>query len=245
MIRRVINYIQGFFIILATIIQGLSSVILKFITRNSKYGFYVARYFWAPFTMFVLQIKIRINRKVDLPKDEVFIFYANHTSWVDVAVVNMVVKRNLHFIAKSELKKKPFVGMSIKAMDMIFVDRGNRADAIKSLNEAVEKIKGGKNIIAFPEGTRSRNGEMRKKFKKGIFHMAIQAGVSIVPIAIAGAHELVPHGFLMKSGTIDVAIGNPISTDGYSIDNVNPLMEKAWADLNGLKTAMDKVRPIV
>ena len=219
-------------------------MLLRLITRTPKYGFYVMRYFWAPFSLFFLQIKIRLNRKVDLPEDEVFIFYANHTSWIDIAVVNMVIKRDLHFIAKSELKKKPFVGGAIKGMDMIFVDRGNRIDAIKSLDLAVQKIRGGKNIIAFPEGTRSRDGKLQKPFKKGIFHMAIQAQVSLVPVAISGAYELVPTGFKMRPGTVDVAIGEPIPTRSLSAEDLKSLMDKAWNDLNGLKEVMDNHRKI-
>ena len=242
MLWKLLNYIQAVLLALTTFLSGGSVMLLRFVTRTPKYGFYVMRYFWAPFSLFFLQIKIRLNRNVELPEDEVIIFYANHTSWIDIAVVNMVVKRDLHFIAKSELKKKPFVGGAIAGMDMIFVDRGNRADAIKSLNEAVAKIKGGKNIIAFPEGTRSRDGNMQKPFKKGIFHMAIQAKVSMVPIAISGAYELVPTGFKMRPGTVDVAIGDPITTSDLSSDDLRSLMEKSWNDLNGLKLAMDEMR---
>jgi 1-acyl-sn-glycerol-3-phosphate acyltransferase len=200
------------------------------------------RFFCARFSLFVFQINFRLNRIVDLQLEEVFVFYANHTSWIDIAIVNMVIKRDLHFIAKSELKKKPFVGGAIKGMDMIFVDRGNRADAIKSLDMAVQKIKSGKNIIVFPEGTRSRNGELQKPFKKGIFHMAIQAKVSMVPIAISGAYELVPTGFKMRPGSVDVAIGNPIPTRNLSLEDLKPLMDKAWNDLYGLKKVMDDHR---
>jgi len=239
MLWKLINYIQAFLLMLTTFISGGSVMLLKFFTGTPRFGFYVMRYFWAPFSLFFLQIKIRLNRKVALSKDEVFIFYANHTSWVDIAVVNMVVKRDLHFIAKSELKKKPFVGGAIAGMDMIFVDRGNHADAIKSLNAAVEKIKSGKNIIAFPEGTRSRDGNMTKPFKKGIFHMAIQGQVSLVPIAISGAYNLVPTGFKMRPGTIDVAIGDTIPTLNLDAKDLKQLMDKAWNDLHGLKMVMD------
>jgi len=242
MFWKLLNYIQAVFILLVTFFSGGSVMLLRFVTRTPKYGFYVMRFFWAPLSLFFLQIKIRINRKVDLPKDEVFIFYANHSSWIDVAIVNLVIKRDLHFIAKSELKKKPFVGAAIKGMDMIFVDRGNRVDAIKSLDIAVQKIKGGKNIIAFPEGTRSWDGELQKPFKKGIFHMAIQSKVSMVPVAISGAHELVPTGFKMRHGTVDVAMGNPIPTRNIKPKDLKKLMDKAWNDLNGLKNAMDSNR---
>ena len=239
MLWKLINYIQAVFILLVTFLSGGSVMLLRFITRTPKYGFYVMRYFWAPLSLFFLQIKIRLNRKVDLPKDEVFIFFSNHTSWIDIAIVNLVVKRDLHFIAKSELKKKPFVGGAIKGMDMIFIDRRNRVDAIKSLDLAIKRIKGGKNIIAFPEGTRSRDGNMIKPFKKGIFHMAIQAQISLVPIALSGAYELVPRGLKMRPGTVDVAIGDPIPTRDLSSDDLLSLMEKSWNDLNGLKMVMD------
>lgn len=242
MLWKLLNYIQAVFIMFTTFLSGGSVMLLRFITRTPKYGFYVMRYFWAPFSLFILQIKIRLNRKVDLPKDEVFIFFANHTSWIDIAVVNLVVKRDLHFIAKSELKKKTFVGGAIKGMDMIFIDRGNRIEAIKSLDLAVKRIQGGKNIIAFPEGTRSRDGEMKKAFKKGIFHMAIQAQVSLVPIAISGAYDLAPTGFKMRPGTVDVAIGDPIPTRNLTSDDLKSLMENAWKDMNGLKLAMDNNR---
>jgi len=245
MLWKLLNYIQAVFILLVTFISGGSVMLLRFVTRIPKYGFFVMRKFWAPLSLFFLQIKIRLNRKVDLPKEEVFIFFSNHTSWIDIAIVNLVVKRDLHFIAKSELKKKPFVGGAIKGMDMIFVDRGNRVDAIRSLDLAVQKIKGGKNIIAFPEGTRSRDGNLQKPFKKGIFHMAIQSEVSMVPIAISGAYDLVPTGFKMRPGSVDVAMGDPIPTRDLSPKDLIKLMEKAWDDLNGLKQAMDNAKRAV
>ena len=72
--------------------------------------------------------------------------------------------------------------------------------------------------------------------------MAIQAQVSLVPIAISGAYELVPTGFKMRPGTVDVAIGDPIPTTNLSSDDLISLMEKSWNDLNGLKEVMDNQR---
>lgn len=242
MIWKAINYLQAVFILLITFISGTACIVLRLVTGHSRFGFYVMRYFWAPWSLFFLQVKIRLNRNIKLDPKKVYIFYSNHSSWIDIAVVNLVIKRDLHFIAKSELKKKWFVGGAIKSMDMIFVDRGNREKAIKSLDEAVAKIKGGKNIIAFPEGTRSRDGKMKSSFKKGIFHMAIKAGVELVPVALSGAYELAPPGFKMRPGRVDVAIGNPIATDTYEPTNIGALMDKAWNDLHGLKHVMDKSR---
>lgn len=239
---NIINYIQAILLLFLTFLSGGAVMLLKFVTRTSHFGFYVMRYFWSPLSLFILVIRYRLLRKSDLSSYDTCIFYANHTSWIDIALVNRVIPRNLHFIAKEELRKKPFVGGAISGMDMIFVDRSNRSKAVKSLTEAAVKVKEGRNIIAFPEGTRSRDGQL-KKFKKGLFHLAIQSGVPLVPVAISGAYELVPTGFRMRPGVVDVSIGDPIPTNGLSIENdLNPLISKSWDALNDLKEKMDQER---
>jgi 1-acyl-sn-glycerol-3-phosphate acyltransferase len=235
----IINYIQALFLLVLTFLSGGSVMLLKFITRTPRFGFYVMRYFWSPLSLLFLGIRHRLVKNTDLSAYDTCIFYANHTSWIDIALVNRVIPRNLHFIAKEELRKKPFVGGAISGMDMVFVDRSNRSKAVKSLEEAAKKVKAGRNIIAFPEGTRSRDGEL-KKFKKGLFHLAIQSGVPLVPVAISGAYDLVPTGFRMRPGVVDIAIGEPILTEGLSIvDDLNPLIEKSWNALNAMKVEMD------
>ena len=242
MLWKLLNVIQAGLILLITFLSGGTVMLLRLVTGTPKYGFYVMRYFWSPWVLAVIFVKVKPVKIAKLNEDQVYIFISNHASWIDIAVVNRVIQRNLHFIAKSELKKKPFVGGAIKGMDMIFIDRGNHAEALKSLDLAVEKIRGGKNIIAYPEGTRSRTGKMRKPFKKGIFYMAIQAGVPIVPVAISGSFELAPPGFKMRPGKVLVSVGEPIPTAGLTKDDVALLMEKSWQAMHGLKSEMDAMR---
>jgi 1-acyl-sn-glycerol-3-phosphate acyltransferase len=123
-------------------------------------------------------------------------------------------------------------------MDMVFVDRSNRSKAIQSLNQAAERIKNGSNIIAFPEGTRSRDGSLMK-FKKGIFHLAIQSGVPLVPVVISGAYELVPTGFKMRPGKVDICIGDPILTENLKLEDLQGLIDKSWSSMSELKNSMD------
>lgn len=239
---RIINYIQAIFIYFVIFLSGGAVIFLKFITRSPRYGFYVMRYFWSPLCLFILAIRYRLVKKSDYNKYDTCIFYADHTSWIDIALVNRVIPRNLHFIAKEELKKKPFVGGAISGMNMVFIDRTNRSKAVKSIDEAAVKVKEGRNIIAFPEGTRSRDGKL-KPFKKGLFHLAIKSGVPLVPIAISGAYELVPTGFKMRPGRVDISIGEVIPTEGLTIeDDLNPLIEKSWNALNEMKVEMDNNR---
>lgn len=238
---KIINYVQALVLMLLTFISGTAVIFLRFITRTSRFGFYIMRFFWSPLSLLFLGIRYRLQEKQDLSGFETCIFYANHTSWIDIALVNRVIPRNLHFIAKEELRHKPFVGGAIKAMDMIFVDRSNRSKAIKSLQEAAIRVKEGRNIIAFPEGTRSRDGKF-KPFKKGLFHLAIQSGVPLVPVVISGAYELVPTGFKMRPGVIDIAIGDPIITEGLTIEDLHPLMKRSWDSMNDMKMELDANR---
>jgi 1-acyl-sn-glycerol-3-phosphate acyltransferase len=237
----IVNYIQGTLLMILTFLSGGSVMLLKFITRTPRFGFYVMRYFWSPFSLLILGIRYRLVKSSDLSPYETCIFYVNHSSWIDIALVNRVIPRNLHFIAKEELRKKPFVGGAISGMDMVFVDRSNRAKAVKSLNEAAIKVKEGRNIIAFPEGTRSLDGQL-KPFKKGLFHLAIQSGVPLVPVAISGAFDLVPKGFRMRPGVVDISLGEPIITKDLTIEDLNPLITRSWDDLNKLKMEMDLKR---
>lgn len=241
MLWSILNYIQGLLLMFLTFLSGGSVMLLKFITRTPRFGFYVMRYFWSPLSLLILGIRYRLIKNTDLSQYPTCIFYVNHTSWIDIALVNRVIPRDLHFIAKEELRNKPFVGGAISGMDMVFVDRSNHAKAIKSLELAAIKVKEGRNIIAFPEGTRSKDGEL-KAFKKGLFHLAIQSGVPLVPVAISGAFELVPKGFKMRPGVVDIAIGDPIITKNMKIEDLNSLISTSWNALKELKAEMDQSR---
>jgi 1-acyl-sn-glycerol-3-phosphate acyltransferase len=106
----------------------------------------------------------------------------------------------------------------------IFIDRSDRRKAVTSLKAAALKIKQGKNVIMFPEGTRSKNGKLAA-FKSGAFHLALDAGVNIIPIHIEGTHEIWPAtSNKITPGKLTVNIGKPIDTSKYSKKTVKELM---------------------
>lgn len=93
---------------------------------------------------------------------------------------------------------------------MIFIDRGDREKAYKGLLDAGERIKQGKNVMSFPEGTRNKDGNM-KMFKRGSFKLASTSDIGVVPISIKGSREILPSGSMkMRPGTIIVRIGTPV-----------------------------------
>jgi 1-acyl-sn-glycerol-3-phosphate acyltransferase len=131
----------------------------------------------------------------------------------------------VYFVAKKELKRIPFLGWGMWAVGMIFVDRSNREKSRISLKKAGEKIKRGKSIVTFPEGTRSETTQMLP-FKKGAFHLAKEGRITIVPLAISGTEKILPPGGKIKGGRIRVKVGEPIpveTIDQLSIQELSAL----------------------
>lgn len=138
------------------------------------------------------------------------IFMSNHESQLDPPVLIGVLPVPAVYIAKKELKIVPFIGWAAWVAGVIFIDRRDRERAIQSIHEAALEIRGGKNVVIFPEGTRSRTGEMLP-FKKGGFALALDAGVPIVPLATVGGFQVLPSGrLLIRPGRYDVVVGEPV-----------------------------------
>ena len=121
----------------------------------------------------------------------------------------------------------------MNAAGMIFVDRSNREKAIKSMKEAGEAINQGRNIITFPEGTRSKDGNIGN-FKKGTFHIASQSNIPILPIAIKGSNIVNPNNtFTLKKGEITVSFGGVIE-NVQQFKSVNELTNYVKEKIEGL-----------
>jgi putative phosphoserine phosphatase/1-acylglycerol-3-phosphate O-acyltransferase len=102
-----------------------------------------------------------------------------------------------------------------------FLDRANREKAIEALRPAVEKLRGGTSVVMAPEGTRSLTPKLGR-FKKGGFHMAVQAGVPIVPIVIRNAGEIMWRGAkTARPGTIQIVVHPPVPTEGWTIEDID------------------------
>jgi len=138
------------------------------------------------------------------------IFMSNHESQMDPPVLVAALPLPAVYIAKQELKYVPFIGLAAWVAGVIFIDRRNRERSIRSIHDAAMQIRGGKNVVIFPEGTRSRTGQMLP-FKKGGFALAQDAGVPIVPMATVGGFQVLPPGTLkFRRGRYIVLMGEPV-----------------------------------
>ncbi|MGZ4665751.1 MAG: HAD-IB family hydrolase [Frankiaceae bacterium] len=154
------------------------------------------------------------------------VFLFNHQSQLDVLILAKLLRGGFTGVAKKELAGSPGFGLMFRLADVAFVDRGNAAQAHKALESAVQKLRDGISLVIAPEGTRSATPALGP-FKKGAFHVAMQAGVPMVPIVIRNAGELMWRGAsTIRSGTVQVVVLPPMPTLGWTVDELDEHLEE-------------------
>jgi len=130
------------------------------------------------------------------------------------------------FVAKRELLWIPFFGWALAVAGQVIVDRRNHEKAVASLSRAARRVRGGVNGIIFPEGTRIQRTALGK-FESGGFHLAIQAGVPILPASVSGSRHITPKDSLrVESGLMRVRVGDPIPTRDLTTDDRHALKQR-------------------
>lgn len=192
-------------------------------------------YIYSPVRMFIraglamVGVRVEVSGLERLDPNQTYIFTPNHQSLIEVPLFVTYLGRNPAYLGKKEVFKYPVFGYGIKLMGVVPVDRSNSPAAVESAKLATENLKRGKSYVVYPEGTRSKDGRLLP-FKKGAFMMAIDAGVPVVPITVAGATKIMPKAHVkVFPSTVRITVHEPISTAGYSRENVADLVEKVRA----------------
>ena len=161
-------------------------------------------------------IKVEVTGLEHLDPKQAYVFVANHYSYLDAAPLFAYTGRRMGMIAKKELLKAPILGYGMGFVNVVSIDRSNRESAVQSLKEATDRLRAGISFGVCPEGTRARPGEMLP-FKKGAFHMAVQAGVPVAPLALKNADLLMGRGSGEAwPGTIEMVVLPPVDTTWVS-----------------------------
>jgi putative phosphoserine phosphatase/1-acylglycerol-3-phosphate O-acyltransferase len=149
------------------------------------------------------------------------VFVFNHQSNIDPIIIMKLLRGGFTGVAKAEAKKIPGFGQFFQLAGVAFVERGNHKQAIDALEPAIAKVRDeGLSLVIAPEGTRSMTPRMNR-FKKGAFHIAMQAGVPMVPIAIRHAGTVLPRGWqTIRGGRIEVVVLPPVATDDWTKANL-------------------------
>ncbi len=185
----------------------------------------VAR-FWGRWVCRLTGMRVTIRLDAPLSPEQPYVFMANHVSAADIWTLLATLPVRVRMIAKKQLGAIPLFGWAMRAGRFIFIDRKNPGAARRSMEDAADRIREGASVLLFPEGTRSRDGQLAP-FKKGGFHLAINAGVPIVPIAVRGTFALLPRDtFVPRSGPVEILVGEPIVTTGLSDADRDALIER-------------------
>lgn len=153
------------------------------------------------------------------------VFLFNHQSAIDVLLIAKLLRRDFTAIAKQEIARNPLVGPVFRVADTVFVDRKNQQKAIDALKPVVKTLRDGLSVAIAPEGTRS-SGDRLGAFKKGPFHIAMQAGVPVVPIVIHNASDVLPKGgFFMRPSKVYAEVLAPIDTSKWTAETVDEHVE--------------------
>lgn len=206
-----------------TVPAAILTLLLGFVDPHGKTVYGLGR-FWTWMILKIGGISLKVEGLKQLDPRTAYVFVVNHQSNVDIPVlIQSLVGFQLRWIAKKELLWVPFFGWAMWASKHIIVDRRDRLNAVRSLQEAKARLEAGISIVIFPEGTRSRNGKLLP-FKKGGFLLAIQTNTSIVPVTINGSGATLPVGsWRLIPGRIEVRIGEPLSVKGYGPGNLRLL----------------------
>ncbi|CAE6477206.1 unnamed protein product [Rhizoctonia solani] len=155
------------------------------------------------------------------------VYIGNHQSMLDILYLGRIFPKRASIMAKKELKWAPFLGQFMALSGAVFVDRKSSKDALHALAQAGEEMKSkGVSLWVFPEGTRASSEVPNLlPFKKGAFHLAVQAGVPIVPIICENYWRLYRKGTL-DEGTLKIKVLPPISTQGLTAADVTELADR-------------------
>jgi putative phosphoserine phosphatase/1-acylglycerol-3-phosphate O-acyltransferase len=166
-----------------------------------------------------LELDVRGEHNLWVSRPCVFVF--NHQSKADVMIVAKLIRRDFGGVGKKEIQDMPVIGQILGYAGAVFVDRQNSGDAIRAMAPLVDAIRDdGKSIVIAPEGTRTLTPKLGP-FKKGAFHLAMQAGVPIVPIVIHNAGDIAPkHEFVMRPASVRVDVLPPVDTSRWRAESI-------------------------
>lgn len=217
-----------FILVLGLLVTGYLSaccIIFGLISPGENKIHFIAR-LWAKTLLLLSGTRVEVIGAENVLRGKPQIFMSNHQSDFDILVVLGFIPGQFRWIAKKELFKIPIFGGAMRNAGYIEIDRQNHEKAMKSLDIAAQKIMEGKSVMTFPEGTRSKDGAV-KPFKQGMFHLAIKAGVPIVPVCIIGAGAIMSRRSLrINPGRVVMIIDKPIDVTGYTIENRAQLIER-------------------
>lgn len=186
---------------------------------------------WAKIILKASFVEFKIEGEENIKSNTHYFFAANHESEFDIPLVFAAIKLQMVAISKIELKNIPFLGWAMQAAGHIFVNRKNHVSALKSMEKARESMsQNPRSVIIFPEGTRSKDGQILP-FKKGGLILAMNLKMEVVPLGIIGTRTLIQNKFSSRNDTIKLIIGKPIKTSSLNYVDRNTFVKSVRSEV--------------
>jgi len=209
------------------ILVTLSTIsLLAGLVDSSGNASHVIAGWWGRGIVFVSGIHVDVEGLENITQSDTYVFLSNHQSFYDIFILSAFIPTQFRYFIKKELYKIPFLNMAMWAARYIPIDRKASSSAMRSMKDGIRKIKDGKSILIFPEGTRTTTGDV-KAFKRGSFLLASKARVSVVPITISGTFNIMSKGsFLIHPTKVCVKLHKPIEVGKLNKDEQGEFGEK-------------------
>jgi 1-acyl-sn-glycerol-3-phosphate acyltransferase len=175
----------------------------------------------------ILGIRLDIDGVDKIEREKPYIFMSNHLSFLDGPLLFLIIPQSIRVILKKEIFRIPIIGLGMRQVEFVPVDRIGIRGGKKSIDRAALLIREKKySFLIFPEGTRSLDGQLQS-FRRGGFFLALDSQAPIIPISIQGTFELMPkRSFFVRKGTIRVIFHSPVSVENHDTKSLPELMSK-------------------
>ena len=198
------------------LVVGMPSVLFLWII-NRRLWLYPLALWGAKTWLQACGTKVKVTGLENLEEGKQYVFASNHRSYLDTASLFKYAGRRIGLVAKKELLKAPILGQGMGFVNVIAIDRSNPERARQSMEKARQVVNDGYSFGVFVEGTRAMPSEMLP-FKKGAFHLAMQTGVDVIPVAFRNTDRLMGKKTgVLYGGTIDMVLLPPIRTEGREL----------------------------
>jgi 1-acyl-sn-glycerol-3-phosphate acyltransferase len=209
-----------------TVVLGTTSILSSLLDPSGDFGHRCARA-WAWLVLRTTGVRVTVRGVEALERGRSYVFASNHQSIYDIPIVFTSIPLQLRIVAKASLGNFPFLGWHLRRTGHLLVDRKNPGAGI--VKKMARLVGGARSLIVFPEGTRSVDGTVAR-FKGGIFLVAIDSGLPVVPVSIAGSRHVMLKGRLMTCpGDVTITIHEPIPTVGVGREGARQLAEQVRA----------------
>jgi 1-acyl-sn-glycerol-3-phosphate acyltransferase len=218
---------------LFTVILGIISIPVSLFGEKERILHGFAR-FWSQLIMKTISSPVKVTGLENIDVSKPHVIAVNHGSAIDIPVLYVYLPFQFRIVFKKELLVYPIVGWHLRRSGQVCIDQQNPSRSIGSIRAALKGLRSGVPLVIFPEGGRTPDGKI-KPFLPGAFFLAIKAQVDIVPVALIGTHELLPMDtFHIKCRPLEMRVGEPISTAGYTMRDLDELSVKVHAAMENL-----------